>query len=386
MAPASVAALFEPLQLGALTLRNRVFMSALTRNRSVPTNIPNAVNLEYYQQRAKSAGLIITEGVLITPQGSEWPHAPGIWSKEQIAGWKKITDAVHQEGSVIYAQLWHLGRTSHPDAPEQKATGLPVYAPSAISARGGKFRFIPGEPGYVTPTAIDDPTILLDLFETAAVNAKEAGFDGVELHGANGYLIHQFLDSTSNTRTDSWGGSAANRSKFGLLALERVIKVFGKDRVGIKLSPAGGYNDMGMPLEETIATFTHFITEADKLGIAYIDLMRYVEMLDPVIDGEKRAMKHDIVATYSPLFEHTKVFSNAGWTGEEAAAAVKDGNVEGVFFGMGWINHPDFAARLEHGKPLDNPIDFTTLYGTYHGSEEEQRKGYVDYPAAVYKI
>ncbi|KAJ3980732.1 hypothetical protein F5890DRAFT_1419027 [Lentinula detonsa] len=384
MAPATVASLFEPIQLGPLTLRNRVFISALTRNRSVPTNIPNAVNLEYYQQRAKSAGLIITEAVLITPQGSEWPHAPGIWSKEQVAGWRKITDAVHKEGSFIFAQLWHLGRISHPDAPEQKAAGVPVYAPSAIAARGGKFRFIPGEPGYVTPTAIDDPTILLDLFEKAAVNAKEAGFDGVELHGANGYLVHQFLDSSSNTRTDSWGGSAASRSKFGLLVLERLNKVFGKDRVGIKLSPTGGYNDMGMPLEETIETFTHFITEADKLGIAYIDLVRYVDQLDPVFDGKKRGTKHDVISTYAHLMKNSKVFSNGGWTGEEAAAAVKDGKVQGVFFGMGWINHPDFAARLEHGKPLDNPLDYTTLYGKYYASEEEQRKGYVDYPAAEY--
>ncbi|KAJ3756820.1 hypothetical protein EV360DRAFT_71668 [Lentinula raphanica] len=385
MAPAAVAPLFQPLQLGPLTLRNRVFMSALTRNRSVPTNVPNALNVEYYQQRAKSAGLIVTEGVLITQQGSEWPHAPGIWNKEQVAGWKKVIDAVHKEGSVIFAQLWHLGRISHPDAPEQKAAGVPVYAPSALSARGGKFRFLPGEPGYVTPTPIEDPTILLDLFEKAAVNAKEAGFDGVELHGANGYLVHQFLDTTSNIRTDSWGGSVANRAKFGLLTLQRLIKVFGKDRVGIKLSPAGGYNDMGMPLEETLETFSYFISEADKLGIAYIDLMRYAEVLDPVFDGKKRATKHDVVASYAHLMKHAKVFSNAGWTGEEAAAAVKDGKVEGVFFGMGWISHPDFAARLEHGKPVNTPIDFTTLYGVKDStSEEEQRKGYADYPAAEY--
>jgi len=359
-------------------------MSALTRNRSVPTNVPNSTNLEYYQQRAKSAGLIITEGILITQQGSEWPHAPGIWNQEQVAAWKKITEAVHKEGGSIYAQLWHLGRVNHPDAPEQKAAGVPVYAPSAISARGGKFRFIPGVPGYVTPTAIDDPTTLLDLFEQAAINAKEAGFDGVELHGANGYLIQQFLDSTSNTRTDSWGGSPAKRSKFGLLALERLIKVFGKDRIGLKVNPAGGYNDMGMPLEETIETYSYFLTEADKLGIVYVDLVRYGDGFDPVIDGKKRATKHDIVDTYASLLKHAKVFSNLGWTGEEAAAAIKDGKVEGVFFGASWINHPDLASRLEYGKPLDNPLDVKTLYGKYYAPEEEQRAGYVDYPFAQY--
>ncbi|KIK54934.1 hypothetical protein GYMLUDRAFT_48316 [Collybiopsis luxurians FD-317 M1] len=384
MVPAAVAPLFQPVKLGPLHLRNRVFMSALTRNRAVPTNIPNNIMLEYYQQRAGSAGLIISEGILITPQGTEWPHAPGIWSTEQVSAWRKITDVVHKEGSLIFAQIWHLGRVSHPDAPEQKAAGVPVYAPSAISARGGKFRFLPGVPGYVTPTAIDDPSTLLDLFEKAAINAKEAGFDGVELHGANGYLIHQFLDSTSNKRTDSWGGSVANRSKFGLLVLERLIKVFGKDRVGIKLSPTGGYNDMGMPLEETIETFSYFISEADKLGIAYFDLVRYVEAMDAVIEGKKRGIPHDVVEIYAPLIKHAKVFSNGGFSAEEAAAAVKDGKIEGVFFGMGWIGHPDFAKRLEHGKPLDNQLDFTTLYGKYYVSEDEQRQGYIDYPAAQY--
>ncbi|KAE9400819.1 FMN-linked oxidoreductase [Gymnopus androsaceus JB14] len=372
----ATAPLSEPLRLGSLTLRNRVFMAALTRNRSVPTN--------YYQQRAKSAGLIISEGVLITPQGTEWPHAPGIWSREQIAGWKKITDAVHKEGSFIFAQLWHLGRVSHPDAPEQIASGVPVYAPSAIAARGGNFRFLPGEPGYVTPTAIDDPTTLLDLFEQAAINAKNAGFDGVELHGANGYLIQQFLDSTSNKRTDSWGGSVANRARFGLLALQRLIRVFGKDRVGIKLNPTGGYNDMGMPLEETIETYSYFISRADKLGIAYIDLVRYVDMLDPVIDGAKRGTPHDILATYGSLIKHAQVFSNGGFTGEEAAATVKAGQASGIFFGIPWITHPDLAQRLQLGRPLDNEIDFTTLYGKYYAPEAEQRKGYVDYPAADY--
>ncbi|KAE9400767.1 FMN-linked oxidoreductase [Gymnopus androsaceus JB14] len=363
----ATAPLFEPLRLGSLTLRNRVFMSALTRNRSVPTNVPNDLNLEilvtscleYYQQRAKSAGLIISEGVLITPQGTEWPHAPGIWSQEQIAGWKKITDAVHKEGSFIFAQLWHLGRVSHPDAPEQIASGVPVYAPSAIAARGGKFRFLPGEPGYVTPTTIDDPTTLLDLFEQAAINAKNAGFDGIER-------------------------SVANRARFGLLALQRLIKVFGKDRVGIKLNPAGGYNDMGMPLEETIETYSYFISEADKLEIAYIDLVRYADMLDPVIDGAKRGTPHDILSTYGSLIKHAQVFSNAGFTGEEAAATVKAGQASGIFFGIPWITHPDLAQRLQFGKPLDNEIDFTTLYGKYYAPEAEQRKGYVDYPAADY--
>ncbi|KAE9397979.1 FMN-linked oxidoreductase [Gymnopus androsaceus JB14] len=384
-APLSV--LLEPLQLRDLTLRNRVFMPPLTRNRATPTTdgpVPNEVNVEYYRQRAESAGLIVTEGVLITRQGTEWPHAPGIWSKQQVAGWKKVTEAVHKEGGTIFAQLWHVGRVAHPDAPEQKASGKPVYAPSAIAARGGKFRFLPDVPGYVTPTEIDDPTKILDLFEQAAINAKEAGFDGVHLHGAHGYIIHEFLDSTSNKRTDSWGGSIANRARFGLQALERVISVFGKDRVGIKLGPCGGGNDMGMPLEETIDTFSYFISEIDKLDIAFIDLLRYAPAFDEVFDGKKRATVHDVVETYAPLVKNAKLFAGAGYTPEEAAAAVQDGKLAGVFFGTLWIAHPDLAKRIEHGKPLDNQLDLTTLYGKYGATEEERKKGYVDYPAAQY--
>ncbi|KAM6492767.1 oye family NADH-dependent flavin oxidoreductase [Amanita muscaria] len=197
----STDVLFTPLKLGDVTLPNRIFMSALTRDRAVDT-IPTDLMLEYYVQRA-DAGLIVTEGALITRQGSEWQNAPGIWNEEQVQGWKKITNAVHAAGGHIYCQLWHgitsdgaiVGRASHPDAPQQILAGVPVYAPSAISARGGKFRFLPGAPGYVTPTELPDPWVIIKQFREAAVNAKAAGFDGVELHGANGYLIAQFLDN-----------------------------------------------------------------------------------------------------------------------------------------------------------------------------------------------
>ncbi|KAK0235727.1 hypothetical protein EDD85DRAFT_953588 [Armillaria nabsnona] len=250
-------------------------------------------------------------------------------SKDQVAGWKKVTDAVHAEGSVIYAQLWHLGRVRHPDVPEQIASGLPVYAPSAISARGGKFRFLPGGPGYVTPTAIENPPEIIAVFKQAAINAKNAGFDGVEIHAVNGYLIPQFLDSTSNHRTDEWGGSIENH------------------RVGIKLNPTGGYNDVGMALEETLQMFSYFISEVDKLKIAYVTL-------------------HDVISTYAPLLKNALVFGNAGFTGEEAARYVSEGKPAGVFFGVPWIAHPDFAKRLQYGKPLDGLLDFTcmTLEGT----------------------
>ncbi|KAJ7600217.1 hypothetical protein C8J56DRAFT_909719 [Mycena floridula] len=373
-----MSALIKPVQLGPVTLKNRVFLSALTRSRSVPTNIPNDLNREYYKQRS-NAGLIVTEGTLIAQQGTEWPNAPGIWNKEQVAGWKKITDQVHAEGSVIYVQLWHVGRVAHPDMPEQIAAGRPVYAPSAIAAKGGEFRQLPGSPGYVTPTAVDDPTTLIADFKQAAINAKAAGFDGVELHGANGYLVHQFLDSTSNNRTDKWGGSIENRSRFGLETLKVLIEVFGSDRVAIKLSPSGGYNDMGMPLQETLDTFSYFITEADKLKLSYICLARPFAMLDPT----GRGTAHDVVESYRHLIKHAKAFYGADFTPEEAAALVESGKADGVFFGRLFIPHPDLAKRIESGKPLNNQIDWTRLYGT--GKDEAtEAKGYTDYPAATY--
>ncbi|KAK7453435.1 hypothetical protein VKT23_011706 [Stygiomarasmius scandens] len=381
--PANVASLFEPLKLGPYIARNRIFMSALTRSRSVPTNVPNDLNVEYYRQRAKSSGMIVTEGALIAQQGSEWPNAPGIWSKEQVEAWKKVTKAVHEEGGLIYIQLWHLGRASHPDAPEQIASGQPVYGPSAIAARGGKFRHIPGQPGYVTPTELDDPSIIIAQYKQAAINAMEAGFDGAELHGANGYLPHQFLDSTSNLRNDAWGGSVEKRARFTLEALQAIIDVWGKERVGIKLTPGGGYNDMGMPLEETKETFGYLVQELDKIGASYICLARYWDVGDPMIDGKRRGTPHDVIAVYGPLIKNSLVFSNTQFTPEEAAKYVSEGKSGAIFFGIPWISHPDLAKRIQYGKPLDNVPDMKTFYG--HSTDiEELKKGYTDYPEAVY--
>ncbi|KAK7034018.1 hypothetical protein VNI00_012449 [Paramarasmius palmivorus] len=376
--------LFQPLKLGPVTLKNRVVMAALTRSRSVPTHVPNDVNVEYYRQRTKGgAGLIVSEAILVSQQGTEWPHAPGIWSAEHVEGWKKVTKAVHEEGGIIYAQLWHAGRVSHPDAPEQQAAGVPVYAPSAIAANGGKFRFLPGEPGYVTPTEVDDPRKLISLFKTAAINAKEAGFDGVELHGANGYLIHQFLDNTSNKRTDEWGGSAENRSRFGLEVLNEMISVWGADRVAIKLSPAGGYNDMGMPWEDTLETFRFFVAEADKLNLAYINLVRY-ELMDA---GSKylQGIPHDVVECYGPYIRNSLLFLNGGISPAEGARLIADGKAAAIAFGTLWIGHPDLGKRIRYGKPLrPEKSDFKTWYGIPGGSLEQQKPGYTDYPEEQY--
>ncbi|KAH8116735.1 FMN-linked oxidoreductase [Phellopilus nigrolimitatus] len=381
---AILSSLLSPVKLGSVSLRNRVVMTALTRNRS-PPNVPNEINLEFYEQRARGgAGLIISEGTLITQQGTEWPHAPGIWSSEQVAAWKKITDAVHEHGSKIFCQLWHLGRVSHPDAPEQIASGNPVYAPSAIAARGGKFRFLPGAPGYVTPTEIKDPTIIIDQYRQAAINAKEAGFDGIELHAANGYLVHEFLDNTSNLRTDKWGGSASNRSRFGLEVLKVLAQVWGADKVGVKIMPAGGYNDVGMTIKDTLETYSYFIKEADALGLAYICLTRYAAKMDQIIDGKLRATQHDVLTTYSPLIKRSSIMLNADVSPQEADELISDNKIAAGGFGWLWIGHPDVVPRLEAGKPLDNQVDFTTLYEPKSGAGENDnlRKGYTDYPFA----
>ncbi|KAJ4465257.1 hypothetical protein C8J55DRAFT_493524 [Lentinula edodes] len=268
------------------------------------------------------------------------------------------------------------------DAPEQIASGQPVYAPSAIPARicfadrrGGKFRFLHGVPGYVT----------LLFTNKAAINAKEAGFDGIEVHGAGGYLIHQLLDSGLNICTDSWGGSFENRSQFGLEVLRVVIDVWGADRVGIKLDPTGGYNDMGMPLEETLETYNYFITQVDQLGLAYIAIQRYSEFNDPIIEGKRRAVQHDVVAAYSHLIKKSTFLSNGNFTPEEAAQYVSEGKISGVFWGQLWISHPDFAKRIRYGKPVDTPVDMQPVYGNTDGMTlNDQRVGYTDYPFAEY--
>ncbi|KAF7364085.1 Flavin nadh-dependent oxidoreductase [Mycena sanguinolenta] len=303
-----MAVLFTPLKFGSNTTSNKIGMSALTRNRSTST-VPSDIILKYYVQRAKGgAGLIVSEAVLITRQDAEWQQTPGIWSQAQIEGWKTITDAVHGARSKIYAQLWHLGRIAHPAAPEQIA--------AAISARGGKSRFLPGQPGYVTPTEVADPTILIAHFKQAAINAEEAGFDKVERHDASGYL----------------GGRPENRARFALETLKALIKVWGSD-VALKISLTGGYNDMRMPLQETIDTFGHLLREADKLGLSYVTLVRYGDLLreanlglsyvtlvrynahaDVEFDGKMRATQHDDVGTFSPFLTNTNIFVNSGVT------------------------------------------------------------------------
>ncbi|KAJ6488974.1 hypothetical protein C8R45DRAFT_1053297 [Mycena sanguinolenta] len=303
-------------------------MSALTRNRASAT-VPNEIMLKYYVQRAKGgAGLIVSEA---NPH-YQTRQAPGLWNKPQVDGWKKITDAIHEAGSKIYAQVSAptVGRVSHPDAPEQVAAGVPVYAPSALSVRGGKFS---------TCISLADPTVIIAQFKDVAINAKEAGFDGVELHGANGYIVHQFLDSTSNKRTDKWGGSPENRTRAAINNISEFLQWAAS-----------------MSMYHTCRILTSNV-------------------------GKKRATPHDVVETFRPLLTKTAIFVNSDVIPEEAEELIKSGKAAGVFMGMKWLTHPDLGRRIREGKPLDNAPNFATLYGA---EGVDLALGSIDYKEATY--
>ncbi|KAJ3094745.1 hypothetical protein HDU97_007636 [Phlyctochytrium planicorne] len=348
--------LASPLKLGSLTLKNRLVLSSMTRNRAVDSSIPTDSMVTFYKQRS-SAGLLLTEGIFIEPQGGEWPHAPGIWNKAQVAGWKKVVDAVHAEKSLIFAQIWHIGRVAHP----LHQAGQPNVGPSAIAAKGGKFRLLDGHPGYVQPKAIEDPKVYVEKYRQAAINAKEAGFDGIELHAANGYLPNQFLESHSNQRKDAYGGSIQNQSRFILEIIRTFIEVYGDStRVGIKLSPRGGYNDMGEPLEVAKELYGYLIKELDGLKIGYIQLAWLNAELDPATRGNKI----DVMKELAPLVKNAKLFVNGNLTGPTAEAMLEPKNakpIDAAVFGRPFIANPNLLELLQTGGELKVP-DFSKLY------------------------
>ncbi|CAF3458400.1 unnamed protein product [Rotaria socialis] len=351
-----------PLKLGPLLLKNRVIMSSLTRDRNI---VPGPLQVEYYTQRA-GAGLILTEGTMIEETGSEWSNAPGIYTDEQVKGWRKVLDSVHARQSFMYLQLWHIGRVAHPLL--QK--GRPNVGPSAIGANGGKFRVLPGAPGYVVPEAIKDPTSYIGLYRKAAERAKEAGFDGVELHSANGYLPHQFIDNTSNKRTDEWGGSAENRCRFPLRVIDEMCSVYGNNRVGIKLSPGGGYNDMGMSEKDTSETFAYLIQELSARRIAYIQLARYWDLGDPL----KRGKEVDIFQWKKLInSEHTALLVNTNYNAEEGEKTLQADLADAIVFGRFYIANPDLAERLIKNQELNTKFNMKGFYGG-------EAEGYTDYP------
>lgn len=345
--------LLSPLQLGNLTLKNRIIMAPLTRSRAGDSRVPNKMMAQYYGQRA-SAGLIISEATSISPMGVGYANTPGIWSDAQIEGWKLVTDAVHQEGGKIFLQLWHVGRISDPIFLDGR---LPV-APSAIAADGHLSLLRPIKP-FVTPRALqlDEITQIIEEFRQGAVNAKVAGFDGVELHGANGYLLDQFLQDNSNKRTDIYGGSIENRARFMLEVTDSIISVWGASRVGVHLAPRCDYNSMGD--SNPLATFSYVASALGKRKVAFIF-------------ARETQDKNSIGAKLKNAFGGVYII-NQGLTQVVAEQIINQGDADAAAFGALFIANPDLPERFLLGANLNTPDPETFYVG--------EENGYTDYQA-----
>lgn len=359
--------LFEPLTIGSLTLPNRIIMAPLTRMRSKqPGNVPYELNAEYYAQRA-SAGLIISEATQVSQQGQGYPGTPGIHSPEQVEGWKLVTKAVHQAGGRIFLQLWHVGRISHTS--HQPNGSLPV-GPSALAAENsGTYTADWQETPILVPRALEIdqiPGIVAD-YKAGAENAKAAGFDGVEVHGANGYLLDQFLQDGSNARTDHYGGGIENRARLLLEVVDAVIEVWGKDRVGVRVSPYNAFN--GMKDSDPIKLFTYVLGKLDTRGVAFVHLIEprssFAGMQEDTLDDKPNtaSLFRDVVKTV--------LISAGGHTPNSASEYVQNNLADAVAFGRHFISNPDLPERIRQSSSL-TPYDRATFYGG-------ATKGYTDY-------
>ena len=352
--------IFSPFELGPLLLPNRVVMAPMTRNRAGRGNVPGPLNATYYAQRA-GAGLIISEATQISPQGVGYPGTPGIHSAEQVAGWKGVADAVHAAGGRMFLQLWHVGRISHPSL--QPDGALPV-APSAIAPEGQAMT-IEGMKPFVTPRALETEEIagIVEDYRRAARNARDAGFNGVELHGANGYLIDQFLRDRSNRRTDRYGGRALNRARFLIEVVEAIVGEWGAERVGVRLSPTNPFNDMAD--SNPAATFATAVAELNRFGLAYLHVVEPAAS-DPVADGELPDIRF-----FRKLWRGA-LMGNKGYDLARANAVIQAGWADLVSFAVLFLANPDLPVRFRRGGPF-NPPDRKTFYGG-------AAAGYTDYP------
>lgn len=360
----SSTSLFSPLQLGRYKLTHRVVMPPLTRMRAGTGNVPNPLAPEYYGQRASEGGLIIAEATQVSLGGQGYPATPGIHSAEQVAGWKKVTEAVHAKGGIIFLQLWHTGRSSHSSF--QPNGELPV-APSAIAITGQTALTPDWKPvPYETPRALELGEIpgIIEGYREGARNATAAGFDGVEIHGANGYLLQQFLDDCSNKRTDIYGGSVENRARLLLEVTQALIEIWGADRVGVRLSPFGTYNDVGD--SDPIGLYGYVLKRLSEFGVAYVSLIEARTSAGMEIDTPQE------VSALRPFWPGTLILAG-GFTAKSAEEAIRSGQADAVAFGRQFIANPDLPARLKLGAPL-NHHERATFYGG-------GAAGYVDYPA-----
>jgi N-ethylmaleimide reductase len=358
--------LFSPLKLGALELKHRVVMAPMTRMRSAqPGNVPHALNAEYYGQRASEGGLLITEATDITPQAQGYRGTPGLYTAEQIAGWRAVTDAVHAKGGVIVSQIWHVGRISHSSL--QPNGALPV-GPSAVRPAGDHTNASGQSVPFETPRALEENELagIVADFVAAARNAQEAGFDGVEVHGANGYLLDQFLRNGSNQRTDRYGGSVENRARLLLEVVDAVIAVLGAPRVGVRLSPWNGFNDMFD--SEGEALWNYLAAELDKRDLAYLHVVE--PRSDFTTDLPVNDSAPDAAGHFKAIFKGSLI-STGGYVAETARAAVADTRAHAIGFGRLFIGNPDLPERLRIGATLTRQ-DRATFYGGDH-------RGYTDY-------
>jgi N-ethylmaleimide reductase len=360
--------LLSPLQVGDVHLSHRVVMAPLTRLRSSqPGDIPNALMAEHYGQRASQGGLLISEATQISRQGKGYPAAPGIHSVEQLDGWRLVTEAVHAKGGLIFLQLWHTGRASH--SSHHPETGLPVSA-SAIAISDGAsvltadFQQVP----YETPRALETDELpgIVEDYRRGAVNALAAGFDGVEIHAANGYLLDQFLEDKTNHRTDEYGGSIENRARLLLEVTDAVVGVWGKGRVGVRLSPFGKFGDMGD--SDPVTHFSYALAQLSNRGIAYAHI---VEPRWTSSDPNDSSFP-DTAEIFRKAFEGVLI-SAGGYSAKSADEAIRKGHADAVAFGRLFIANPDLPERFREDAPLNTP-DRSTFYG---GTE----KGYTDYPS-----
>jgi N-ethylmaleimide reductase len=356
-----MSVLYSKTVLGLLTLQNHLVMAPMTRNRATD-NIPNALMAEYYAQRA-SAGLIVTEGTSPSPNGLGYPRIPGIFSTAQVEGWKRITAAVHAKGAKMFVQLMHCGRIAHP---LNLPAGARVLAPSAVAAAGEMYTDAEGLKPHPVPQAMTAADIQNSIaeFAQAAKHAMSAGFDGIELHGANGYLLEQFIRPNSNQRTDGYGGSIENRARFVLEVAEAVIGAIGKDRVGIRLSPYGVFNDM--PLYGAMeADYTYLAHQLNARGLVYIHLVDHSSMGAPPV---AEAMK----ATFRKLFKRSLILSG-GYDAARAEGDLAAGKCDLIAVARPFLANPDLVARWSRGV-AGNAVDMATFY-------TPGPKGYTDYPA-----
>jgi N-ethylmaleimide reductase len=354
--------LLSSYKLGPYKLKNRMVMAPMTRNRAGKGNAPQPMNALYYAQRA-GAGLIITEASHVSPQGLGYPDMPGIYSPEQIAGWRMVTDLVHKRGGLIFLQLFHCGRISHPSL--QPGGALPV-APSAIKPAGRAMTYRGPRPFVVPrPLATEEIPGVVEQFRQGAENAREAGFDGVELHAANGYLLDQFLRDGTNNRTDQYGGSVENRARLLFDVTDAVVNVWGEGRVGVHISPDNPFNDMHDSNSEMI--FCHVAEGLNRFPLAYVHVVE-MNLGNPTeFNGALNAVTRKLQRMYKDVY-----ITNGGYDRDRAEVVLKAGEADLVSFGRLFLTNPDLPKRFEKGGPFNKP-DPSTFYG---GDE----RGYTDYP------